>query len=95
MRCASSAQAAQAGAPARPLHHRGTAASRSPLSQPIGARAAAPPLARRRGALTVVAAETYRRDLSAQPRLIQHKNEAKAFYAFLSQVVRAGEEPGM
>ena len=41
---------------------------------------------RQRRGLVVRAADTYRRDFSAQPRLIQHKAEAKAFYAFLSQV---------
>lgn len=45
----------------------------------------------RRRRQSVVAAgldSTYGRDISSQPRLIQHKNEAKAFYAFLSQVCK-------
>ena len=37
---------------------------------------------------------SYARDLSAAPRLIQHKNEAKAFYAFLSQVYDYIVNPG-
>lgn len=37
---------------------------------------------------------SYARDLSATPRLIQHKNEAKAFYAFLSQVYDYIVNPG-
>lgn len=39
-------------------------------------------------------ASTYQRDLSTAPRLIQHKNEAKAFYAFLSQVYDYIVNPG-
>eukprot|EP00887_Chlorella_sp_A99_P001498 scaffold8.g1498.t1 len=37
---------------------------------------------------------TYSRDVSSQPRLIQHKNEAKFFYAFLSQVYDYIVNPG-
>ena len=43
---------------------------------------------------TTCSAETYSRDLSTAPRLIQHKNEAKAFYAFLSQVYDYIVNPG-
>ena len=39
-------------------------------------------------------ADTYSRDLSSAPRLIQHKNEAKAFYAFLSLVYDHIVNPG-
>jgi hypothetical protein len=39
-------------------------------------------------------AETYSRDLSSAPRLIQHKNEAKIFYMFLSQVYDYIVNPG-
>lgn len=44
--------------------------------------------------MTRCSAETYGRDLSATPRLIQHKNEAKAFYAFLSMVYDHIVNPG-
>ncbi|KAG7670174.1 hypothetical protein KSW81_008310 [Nannochloris sp. 'desiccata'] len=39
-------------------------------------------------------AESYSRDLSSAPRLIQHKNEAKIFYMFLSQVYDYIVNPG-
>ncbi|KAL4432848.1 hypothetical protein ABPG77_008174 [Micractinium sp. CCAP 211/92] len=58
---------------------------------------AAPDRRRRsRAGLLVSAAAppTYTRDFSSKPRLIQHKNEAKAFYAFLSQVYDYIVNPG-
>lgn len=39
-------------------------------------------------------AESYSRDLSSTPRLIQHKNEAKFFYRFLSIVYDHIVNPG-
>lgn len=42
----------------------------------------------------MIARSTYSRDLSSTPRLVQHKNEAKAFYAFLSQVYDHIVNPG-
>ena len=51
---------------------------------------------RRSPALTVRAAtpSTYGRDLSSAPRFIQHKAEAKVFYAFLAQVYDYIVNPG-
>lgn len=51
---------------------------------------------RRSPAFTVRAATpaTYDRDLSSAPRFIQHKNEAKVFYAFLAQVYDYIVNPG-
>ena len=51
----------------------------------------------RRSAAVVCAgssSSSFGRDLSAAPRFIQHKNEAKAFYAFLSQVYDYIVNPG-
>lgn len=53
--------------------------------------------ASRRSAAVVCAgssSSSFGRDLSAAPRFIQHKNEAKAFYAFLSQVYDYIVNPG-
>lgn len=61
-----------------------------PTSAPTAAGA---PRGRRRLAVAA-AAPTYSRDFSEKPRLIQHKNEAKAFYAFLSQVYDYIVNPG-
>lgn len=44
--------------------------------------------------VAVRASDTYSRDLSAAPRLIQHKSEAFWFYAFLSQVYDHIVNPG-
>lgn len=64
---------------------------RSPLARPAAARAQP----RRTAALRLRASssETYSRDLS-KLRFIQHKNEAKVFYAFLSQVYDHVVNPG-
>lgn len=43
---------------------------------------------------TTCSAETYQRDRSSAPRLIQHKQEAFWFYAFLSQVYDHIVNPG-
>ena len=40
------------------------------------------------------ASDTYGRDLSSAPRLIQHKNEAKEFYKWLSLVYDTIVNPG-
>lgn len=43
---------------------------------------------------TRIQAESYSRDFSAAPRLIQHKNEAFWFYRYLSQVYDHIVNPG-
>ncbi|EFN58710.1 hypothetical protein CHLNCDRAFT_140353 [Chlorella variabilis] len=67
---------------------------RAGRTRPLQAQARRAPRASYRGALVVRAVETYARDFTKAPRLIQHKNEAKAFYAFLSQVYDYVVNPG-
>jgi MPBQ/MSBQ methyltransferase len=55
--------------------------------------ASAPRRAARPG-VTCAAADSYARDRGSKPRFVQHKNEAKAFYAFLSQVYDYIVNPG-
>jgi len=79
--------AATAAAPSA----RSPAAVALPAASRLGARAAAAAAAgslprRRDVARDVRRRSTFARDLSAAPRLVQHKNEAKAFYSFLSTV---------
>lgn len=45
-------------------------------------------------ATTATSDVTYSRDRSNAPRFVQHKNEAKAFYAFLAQVYDYVVNPG-
>lgn len=80
----------------------------APLSGPCSSRPLLPPRAftghsiphgRRIGVFSsgrapISHSQSYSRDLSPSPRFVQHKNEAKAFYMFLSQVYDHIVNPG-
>lgn len=68
---------------ARPLKNTGR------TYQPLGLERVHPVLSSASGE-----AESYTRDISSTPRLIQHKNEAKTFYRFLSIVYDKIVNPG-
>jgi MPBQ/MSBQ methyltransferase len=60
---------------------------------PLGrARRAVVP--RQKSGVAAASSNTYGRDLSSAPRLIQHKNEAKEFYKWLSLVYDTIVNPG-
>jgi len=93
-------------APRAPMTMSTGIGSLRPTSQKTIISSAMPPMSKSRpfsshpytakvnGRDIVCSSGTYSRDLSSTPRLIQHKNEAKAFYAFLSQVYDYIVNPG-